>query len=112
MKDDLVYLEHILLAIIAIEKYLLGKTFADLETEHIIQDSVIRNLEIIGEASNNLSEKFRLDHPEIDWRQAIGMRNRLVHDYFGVDLDTVWRTVQEDLPPLKFFAQKIVGGKR
>ncbi len=105
MKDDRIYLEHILEAIKKIETYLTDKSSADLEQDYMMQDAVIRNLSIIGEAANNLSEQFIAAHPEIDWRQVVGMRNRLIHDYFGVDLDTVWKTVTHDLPPLKKFLE-------
>lgn len=65
------------------------------------QDAVIRNLEIIGEATKNLSPKLREEYPEIPWKGMAGVRDRLIHDYFGVNLDIVWDIVSVELPKLK-----------
>jgi uncharacterized protein with HEPN domain len=67
----------------------------------MIQDAVIRNLEVIGEAVRNLSPEFRRQHPELPWRSISALRNVLIHEYFGVDLEIVWRIVQRRLPALK-----------
>ena len=67
----------------------------------LIQDGVIRNLEVIGEATKNLSQELRAASPEIPWRQIAGMRDVLTHDYLKVNLARVWRTVDIDLPPLQ-----------
>ncbi|TYT75825.1 HepT-like ribonuclease domain-containing protein [Desulfobotulus mexicanus] len=72
------------------------------------QDSVIRNLEIIGEAVKNLSKEFRAQHDHIPWKSMSGMRDRLIHDYFGVNLDIVWGVISEDLPILFEKIGKIV----
>ncbi len=64
-------------------------------------DSVVRNLEIIGEAANRLPENFRNQRPEIEWRKIIGLRNRVVHDYFNIDVEIVWEIIQNDLPDFK-----------
>ena len=61
-------------------------------------DAVVRNLEIIGEAANRLPKEFTDKHPEIEWRKVIGLRHRIVHDYFGVDLDIIWAITRQDLP--------------
>jgi uncharacterized protein with HEPN domain len=70
-------------------------------TDRMRQDAVIRKLEIIGEAVKQLSDATRQRQPEIPWRQIAGMRDRLTHNYFGVDLVLVWRVVEHDLPALK-----------
>jgi uncharacterized protein with HEPN domain len=67
----------------------------------LIQDGVIRNLEVIGEATKNLSAELRASNPEVPWRQIAGMRDVLIHDYLKVNLARVWRTVVSDLPPLQ-----------
>jgi uncharacterized protein with HEPN domain len=100
MKDDAVYLRHIRDAIAKIEEYTAGGRdafFADA----MVQDAVIRNLEIIGEAVRNLSPELRRQHPGVPWRSITALRNVLVHEYFGVDLDIVWRLVSRRLPELK-----------
>jgi uncharacterized protein with HEPN domain len=66
----------------------------------LIQDGVIRNLEVIGEATKNLSRELREANPGIPWRQIAGMRDVLIHDYLKVNLALVWRTLEHDLPPL------------
>ena len=70
--------------------------------------AVTRALEIIGEAANHLAPQFRTRHPEVPWQDMIGMRNVVVHGYFGVDIDVIWRTVQEDVPMLKRQVQQIL----
>ena len=64
------------------------------------QDAVVRNIEIIGEAVGNVSEESKRQHPELPWKNMAGMRNRLIHDYFGVNLDVVWDVISNDLPDL------------
>ena len=64
-------------------------------------DSVVRNMEIIGEAANRLPQNFKTQHAEIEWPKIIGLRHRIVHDYFNIDVDIVWQIIQEDLPVFK-----------
>lgn len=101
MKADLAYLQHIREAIEKIESYLVGVSREDFERESLRVDAVVRELEIIGEAAGKLGDLFRQQHPDFPAAQASGMRNRLIHEYFAVDLDVVWRTVHEDLPRLR-----------
>jgi len=100
-KVDAVYLHHILAAIEKIETYSKGVSFQEFQQRDLLQDGVIRQLEIIGEAARNLSADFCTHYPEVPRSQIIGMRNRIAHAYFNIDLGIVWETVQEDLPPLK-----------
>lgn len=100
MKDDRVYLRHILRCIARIEEY----TAAGREsffTSHLIQDGVIRNLQTLAESGQRLSEGVRVLHPAVDWKGLAGFRNVLVHDYLGVDLEYVYRAVEQDVPRLK-----------
>ena len=77
-----------------------GLDRAQFETNHLLQDAVVRNLELIGEAATRIPEDVRLAHPDIPWRQIIAMRNQLIHAYLGIDLDVVWDVVQVELPLL------------
>ena len=99
-RNDTVYLSHILDAITQIETYTAGLSYDQFSQTRLVQDGVIRQLEIIGEASRNLSGELRNQHPELPWSQIIGMRNVLVHAYFVIDLDRLWETVKKDLRPL------------
>jgi uncharacterized protein with HEPN domain len=100
VKDERVYLGHILNAITDIEEYTSAGRDAFM-AERMRQDAVIRKLEIIGEAVKRLADSTKERRPEIPWKQITGMRDRLTHDYFGVDLALVWRVVERDLPALK-----------
>lgn len=100
MKNDRPYIDHILEAISKIQKYTEGTTKEEFEKDSLLQDAVMRNIGIIGEATKRLSKKFREERSNIPWRDMSGMRDKLIHDYVGVDLDVVWRTVKEDIPVL------------
>jgi uncharacterized protein with HEPN domain len=100
-RDDSVYLRHIVDAILQIEQYLLGMSIDVYTDNRMLQDAVVRQLEIVGEASGNLSKEFCNQHPEVPWGQIVAMRNRIAHDYINVDMEIVWDVVQQDLPPLK-----------
>jgi uncharacterized protein with HEPN domain len=101
MKDDAVYLHHMLESIAEVEQYLSGKSEDEFYRSGLLQSGVVRQLEIIGEACNYLSEAFRHQRPEVDWGDIIGMRNRIIHAYFDVNYTIVWEVAQNDLPILK-----------
>ncbi len=100
MKDDRVYLQHILRCIGRIEEYTAGgrDTFF---SSPLIQDGVIRNLQTLAESRQRLSERMRTTQPTVDWKGLAGFRNVLVHDYLGVDLEYVFRAVEQDIPRLR-----------
>jgi uncharacterized protein with HEPN domain len=96
-----VYFLHILDAITAIESYVAGLTEESFRQNRLIQDGVIRNLEIIGEATKKLPKSMTNRYPNVEWKKIAGMRDVLIHDYFGVDLERVWGVVKNRLPSLK-----------
>lgn len=100
MKDDRIYLRHILDAIRDIEQYASAGRDAFM-TERMRQDAVIRKLEVIGEAVKHLSDTMKQRRAEVPWRRIAGMGGRLTHDYFGVDLPLVWVAVERELPTLR-----------
>ena len=100
-KDNSVYLKHVMDAINRIEEYtnnISEKRFMD---KNIMQAAIIREIEIIGEATKMLGQEFKDNHQSIPWKKIAGMRDKLIHGYFGVDLNAVWKTVKEDIPQLK-----------
>jgi uncharacterized protein with HEPN domain len=99
-RDNDILVEDILESCQKISKYTAGLTFSDFQKDDKTIDAVIRNFEIIGEAANKLSEDFRDNHRSIDWHKIRGFRNRIVHDYSGVDLSIVWTIITNFLPQL------------
>jgi len=107
--QDQFRIEHILECIEKIE-YIVYKlqNFAAFEEKWIEQDAVIRNLEIIGEASIKISDSLKEQYPNVSWREMRGMRNFVTHQYFGVELDEIWATITNDIPILKTQIQNII----
>ena len=101
IRNDKVYLKHILDAISFIEKHC-GKIIAvNFYKDALLQSAMVRQLEIIGEASKFISGETKKQLPDIEWKRIISMRNKLIHEYFGVDLNVVWTTIKKELPKLK-----------
>jgi len=91
-KDDLAYIEHILDCIRKIKEFTNGLSLKDFLVNELVQDAVIRNIEIIGEVSKKISSDTKQIYYEIPWKEIAGMRDKLIHDYLGVDVEVVWRT--------------------
>jgi uncharacterized protein with HEPN domain len=110
MRDDRERLRDIKDAIEQIEKYT-SRGHAAFSANELLQIWVVHFLRIIGEACRALSEKIRENYPEIPWKEIIGFRNLLVHQYFGIDLDAIWDIVENDLPSLKNHIEGILAQK-
>jgi len=100
-RDSKLYLTDILESIEQIEEYLSGFTLETFEEDLEKQDSVMRRLEIIGEAAKQLPDEFKKAHPEVPWRDIADFRNVLIHEYSGIKRERVWEVVHRDLPLLK-----------
>lgn len=107
-EDDSVRIRHILDAAREAVAFSHGRSRADLDTDRKLNLSLVRLLEVIGEAARGISSDCRQAHPELPWKSMVGMRDRLIHAYFDVNLHVVWETVTEDLPPLIAQLEKIV----
>ncbi len=101
MTDEEVYIRHILEAARRIQEYSEDIAYEDFINDPEKQDAIVRRLEVIGEAAKNLSQETRGAYPQIPWQDITGMRDVLIHRYFGVDLDAVWDTVESDIPHLE-----------
>jgi uncharacterized protein with HEPN domain len=100
-RDDHILLADVMVAIEKIQRYTAGYDKDRFLADERTIDAVVRNLEIVGEAVRQISDAFKQDHVTIPWHQMAGLRNRIVHDYFGLDLDIIWHVVSNDLPVLK-----------
>ncbi len=111
-RDDRVYLRHVLDAIARIEQYTDSVDERAFRELFLVQDGVIRQLEIIGEAVKQLSLAFRKQYPQVPWQDIAGTRDSLIHHYFGVSLDKVWLMVERDIPVLKKQVTEILGERQ
>ncbi len=107
MKDDKIYIEHILQSIGRIESYLSGKDHQSFSNDFMLQDAVVRQLEIIGEVTKRISKDLRNKNPKVPWSDMAGMRDILIHDYIDVDIEIVWKTASESIINLKNLLQNL-----
>jgi uncharacterized protein with HEPN domain len=101
IKSDLAYVDHILDCVRKINKFSKGITLSEFKKNELAQDAIIRNIEIIGEASKKITSGTKKKFPNIPWKEISGMRDKLIHDYLGVDVDVVWKTIKKDIPALR-----------
>ena len=101
MKDDLIFIKHVLESIDAIEEFSEGLTKEELTSNRLKRNAIIKEIEIIGEAVKNISKETRDKYKEVQWKDIAGARDKMIHHYFGVDIDTIWKIIEKDLPLLK-----------
>lgn len=107
-RDYKTYLEDILDAAGTIRDFTSGLTKEQLASDRKTRDAVVRNLEVIGEAVKKLPELQRARHPDIEWKRIAGLRDILIHDYFGIDIDIIWEVIQTKLPALASKAKEML----
>ena len=98
--NDLVRLQHMLDAAQKALEFAAGMNRSDLENDEVRQFALLRAVEVVGEAANQITKEFKAQHPDIAWAEIVGMRHRLVHAYFDIDLDLLWSVIRDDLPSL------------
>jgi uncharacterized protein with HEPN domain len=108
LRDFEVYIEDILQAIDSIQTYTEGLTYEIFVDDKKTVDAVIRNFEIVGEATKQIPLVVRQEYPKVPWREMAGMRDKLIHGYFGVQLDVVWKTVRERIPALRLLMVEVL----
>lgn len=107
-RSENLYLRDIVDSIQNIEKYTKNLSSKKFSNDRLVIDAVVRNLEIIGEAAKHVSKATKSAHPDVPWKEMTGMRNKVIHEYFGVDVDIVWETVENSLPTLGKSIQKLL----
>lgn len=107
-KDPIIFIKHIQNCITDIEHFSKGLSKSDFLKNNLKQSAIVRKIEVIGEAVKNLPRDFTKKYPTIPWEDIAGMRDKLIHHYFGVDLNKVWNVVEYELPKLKKEIQKIL----
>jgi len=100
-RNILVFIDDIIEAIESIEEYIEGHTFDSFQTNKMLFDAVVRNLEVIGEASKSIPDEIRDRYDDVPWQRMVGLRNILIHEYFGVNKQVIWKIVSENIPEIK-----------
>ena len=106
------YLEDILTSMLRINEYIGEKEFFEFKQNYMVVDAVVRNFEIIGEASKNVPEEIQKKYPEIPWKKMYGLRNLISHEYFGIDYEMIWQIATVNLPQNVIDLQKIIESEK
>ncbi len=106
-KEDVIFIKHILESINAIDEFSKNMDKEELISNRMKQSAIVREIEIIGEAIKNISDNLKEKYSSIPWKEIVGTRDKMIHHYFGVDLNIVWNIIKKDLPDLKEKIQKI-----
>lgn len=106
--NDLVRLQHMLDAAQKALEFSAGMNRSDLENDEVRQFALVRAVEVVGEAANNITDEFKAKYSDIPWAKIVGMRHRLVHAYFEMDIDVLWSAIHEEMPPLVIRLQNIL----
>src|SRR3989344_1311776 len=106
-RDESFFLGDIIESIEAIEEFSKGLTKEELMSNRLKRDAIVRNVEIIGEAVKNISKNIKEKYPKVEWRKIAGIRDVMIHAYFGIDMEKVWNVIKEDLTKLKKQIQNI-----
>jgi uncharacterized protein with HEPN domain len=107
-----IFIDDILEAIEKIEKYVKDKNFEQFNNDDLLFDGVIRNFEIMGEAANNVPYEIQEKYNFVEWTEMIGFRNVLIHNYFGIDTETVWQTIKKNIPEVKMHVLELKSKER
>ena len=111
-RDYLLFIEDVLTCIEKIERYTSNVSFGDFSGNDMAVDAVIRNFEIIGEAVKKIPEEIKTRYADVEWKEAAGFRDVLIHDYFGIDIEAVWDTVRNNIPPFKKQMLKVLESEK
>jgi len=108
LASNLELVRHILIETSFIVQHVDGKTKDQVINDEVLCRAIIRSIEIIGEASKKVDEEFKSSHPHIEWKKMAGTRDKLIHDYFGIDYDIVWDIIENKIPDLDHFLKQLV----
>jgi len=111
-RDYILFIEDILDAIRKIEMYVAKLSFEEFSNNSMAIDAIIRNFEVIGEASKNIPKRIKEKYPNVEWKEATGFRNVLIHNYFGIDVESVWDTLNNNIPILKKHVEEVLASER
>ena len=111
-REYYIYLEDMLTSLLRIEEYIGEMEFKEFKMNHLVVDAVVRNFEIIGEASKNVPPEIQNKYPQIPWKKMYGLRNLIAHEYFGIDYEMIWEISKNNLPRNSIDLRKIIEAEK